>query len=338
MIRQADRRTLSPDMSLTAFYDAYVHPIHRIAKDADPKTIALDRTALGHWREITGDPPLNEIDEYVTAEFVAGLKTKPGRRGQSMARSTIAKHCIHAQFVLDRAGPRSRRMRNAARLIDEPPGIEKPRQSNAMRLPLTLEQLQAWIESSSNATSPRLPGVDPVAWWRALILFGYNTALRIDCMMRLEWSMVGEDNWLTVPPEIFKGHEHGGLFFLNQAARDAIKPLRDAGHDRIFPFRNWPSSSSWLQEQRRRQWGRADIDQPGCGFHALRRSSLTWLAGKNELVARLVAGHVAGGDMLAGHYVDRKQVVSELLEQLPQPGGLQDDYCKAPHAPPEVSK
>ena len=321
MIRRNERQELSAEMTLPEFYRAYVFPLHREARDADPKTIALDRVAMRYWSKFTGDPPLGEIDEFVTADFVAGLKTLPGRRGKPLAKSTIAKHCIHAQFVLDRAGPRSRRMRNAARLIPEPPGIEKPKPSRSMRPPLTLKELAAWIDASANAGSPKLPSVDPVAWWRALILTGYNTALRIDCMMRLEWSMLQPDNWLDIPAEIFKGGEHGGLFYLNSAAAEALKPLRNNGHDRIFPFRNWPRSSSWLQEQRRRQWRIAEIDQPGCGFHALRRSALTWLAGKNDLVARLVAGHAAGGDMLAGHYVDKKQVVSELLEQLPQPGG-----------------
>ena len=46
---------------------------------------------------------------------------------------------------------------------------------------------------------------------------------------------------------------------------------------------------------------------------------LTWISARNDLVARFVAGHAAGKDILQKHYVDHRQVVTELLEQVPQP-------------------
>lgn len=33
----------------------------------------------------------------------------------------------------------------------------------------------------------------------------------------------------------------------------------------------------------------------------------------------MVAGHAAGGDVLMAHYVDKRQIVVGLLEDLPQP-------------------
>lgn len=311
---------LSPDMTLGEFYRAYVLPIHRLARRADPKTIQLDEIALKHWETLTRNPPLRDISEFDTADFVSGAMLLAGRHGKKMSANTIRKHAIHLQFCLDRAGPRSRTMRNAAQLIDTPPGFEKPKPTRrATPMLLTLDEIGRWITACDTAVAP--VESDATEWWRSLVVFGYNTGLRIDCIMRLEWPMLVSD-WLVIPAEIYKGGEHGGEFYCNRWARAALKPLRALGAERIFPWRGWPDSESWLQEQRRRIWLSAGIVQPGNGFHGLRRALLTWLSGKNDLVARLVAGHAAGGDMLRGHYVDKKRVVAELLEQVPQPTGV----------------
>jgi len=176
------------------------------------------------------------------------------------------------------------------------------------------------MRAAQDAQSPRMPNVDPGRWWKALIAVAYNSALRIDCLMRLEWSMLDWDSgWLEVPAEIYKGHEHGGTFYLNTAARKVLEPLKEWGYTRIFPWRSYPDSSSWLQEQRRRLWCKAGIDLPGCGFHTLRRTVLTWIAGQNDTIASIVAGHAAGRNILQGHYVNKEKVVPPMLERVPQP-------------------
>jgi integrase len=306
------RSTLSDQMTLGDFYHAYVLPIHRRARQADPKTIALDEVALKHWERLTRNPPLAEITEYDMADFVMAAMELDGRHGEKISPNTVIKNCIHLQFVLDRAGPRSRTLRNAANLISQPPGFEKPKaRRRATPMLLSLEDIGKWLAACNTA--------DDSEWWRSLIIFLYNTGLRIDCTMKLEWSMVGDDGWLTIPATIYKGHEHGGAFFANRFAVQALAGMKRFGSGRLFPWAGWPESASWLQEQRRRIWREAGIDQPGNGFHGLRRALLTWLSGRNDLVARLVAGHAAGGDMLRGHYVDIKKVIPELLEQVPQP-------------------
>lgn len=314
------RASISADMTLPEFYDAYVYPICRIAKDVDPKTIALDRAALKHWLELTDNPPLKAIDEFITADFVNRVKDLPGRHGRPMSPNTVIKHCVHLQFVLDRAGPWSRKLGNTAKLIKEPPAFQKPKARKVARPALlSLEEIGAWMRAAEDADTPTIKDVYPARWWRVLITFLYNTGLRIDCAMRLEWPMLDDDGWLTVPAEIYKGHERGGQFYVNTATRAALETVRPWGHDRLFPWANWPVSSSWLQSQRRHLWRKAGINQPGNGFHGLRRTLLTWIAGQNDLVARVVAGHSAGSDVLQGHYIDKFKVVPQMLEQVPQP-------------------
>jgi integrase len=308
-------------MTLPQFYDAYVLPICRVSRGADTKTIAVDRTALRYWHELTRDPSLEDLDEYDCSDFVERSTQLPGRQGKLASPNTIRKHCTHLQYILDRAGPRSRRVRNAARLIPEPPGFDRPRpRKRACPELLSLVEIGAWLLACQEATSPaRIERVSPPVWWRALVIFAYNTGLRIDTIMELRWPMLNQAGWLEVPAEIFKGGDHGGVFYVNAAGRKAIEPLRKWGHEKIFPWAHWPKSSSYLHKQRRRLWRRAHIDRPGNGFHGLRRALLTWLSGRNDLIARFVAGHAAGNDILQGHYVDHRQIVVELLEQVPQP-------------------
>lgn len=85
-----------------------------------------------------------------------------------------------------------------AGLIPKAPKFRTPRPQRVMRPPLSLEQIQGWLDATSVARSPRIPNVDAATWWRALVLFGYNTALRIDTLMRLEWSMFVEPGWLDI--------------------------------------------------------------------------------------------------------------------------------------------
>lgn len=312
---------LSPAMTLGEFYEAYVLPICRQAKGADSKTIAVDRTALRYWGQFTRDPSLDDLDEYDCADFTERHAELPGRAGKLCSPNTIRKHCTHLQYILDRAGPRSRRVRTAARLIAEPPGFDRPRlRTKAHPEVIPLEEIAAWLQACRFAAAPNgLPRISPAEWWRALILFVYNTGLRIDTVMRLEWSMFNQAGWLDVPAEIFKGGQHGGLFYVNSAAREAIERLRKARQDRVFPWHAWPTSSSYLHKHRRRIWQHAHICRPGNGFHGLRRALLTWLSGHNDLIARFVAGHVAGNDILRGHYVDHRKIVHDLLERVPQP-------------------
>lgn len=317
---------LSPSMTLGQFYDAYVLPVWRTASST--KTTAIDQAALNHWASLTGDPPLDAISAYDTAAFVERVKLLPGKNGRPISPNTIRKHCTALQFILDRAGPGDdRRLRNTARLIDRPPGFQRPKYRKPPTIgALSLLEIGRWMRVCDQANTPaKMRPVVPTKWWRALVTFLYNTALRIETTLYLEWDMLAEDGWLTIPPEIYKGREHGGEFYVNRHARAAIESIRHWRFQEIFPWKNWPNSASWLHEQRRRLWKSAKINRPGIGFHGLRKACETALAGRNELVARFVAGHVAGDDILANHYVDHRQIVGEHLEQLPQPTWRHDD-------------
>lgn len=318
------RSKLNAEMTLTQFAEAYYFPVCRAAQSSASGTLTLDRQALEMWRTYTGDPPLRIIDDFTCAQFVAGIKSRPGYRGaEHVSPNTVRKLARHLQAILDRAGRRSRRNRLGAGLFgDQVPYIERPK---ARRKPprdnFTLDEIAIWLSACDSALATRnLLGIVPAKWWRALVLFLYNTGLRIDTAMRIEWAMLDaqERDWLEVPASIYKGGEHGLSLYINAPAREAVESIRQFSDPRVFPWKGWPQSASWLQACRRRMLAGAGIaEQRRFGFHGLRKALASWIAPRNWMMAKVILGH-STADVTKEHYVN-PDVMREILDRVPQP-------------------
>ena len=267
------------------------------------------------WARYTDNPPLFKIDVRMAAKFVCALKERGAVRkaGAKASPNTVRKHCIHLQYVLDRAGPCSRHNRQGANLVANVVWLERPR---SRRKPasdsFTVAEIGFWLDACLFADSPRIKGILPATWWRSLITFIYNTGLRIGTVLQLEWSMI-DGEWLNVPGNIYKGGD-SKRFYLNAEAREAIAAVRTA-RDRIFP---WPCSENRLHRVRREILKRSAIPaHRHFGFHALRKAVATHLAQANPLVAQMVLGHTSLA-MTRDHYV-HPDIVSGELSKLPQP-------------------
>jgi len=313
------KKRLRKKMTATQFYHQYVKPTCRVAMDLSPKTIDLDEIALKYWRRFTGDPPLKKITRKTVLKFAMGLKTLPGRDG-NMAPSTQQTRIVHMQTILHLAGPQTPDHDMAVGLFKRPlPRIPRPKVVQGDPKMLPMRQIEAWLRACDYAGSPRLPNIHPPTWWRALILYTYNTGMRIDTIMKSEWAWLDDEGWLSVPAWAYKGGRMFRRFYVNSFAREAIEVLRDSGYDRIVPWPNYPESDRWLQDRRAWLWKKAGItDQKGNGFHGLRRTLLNEVAKEDIEVARVVAGHTRG-DVLMEHYVNRDELISQALDGVRQP-------------------
>lgn len=331
---------LSLDCTLQELYDRYVFPVCRESKAATD-TVAQDRESLALWTEITGGPPMRLIDQFLCARFVAELAKRPGKRSEHISPNTVRKHCTHLQFILDRAGPRTRRNRLGLALFAvDPPYFERPKKrAKPPRDAFTFDELGRILEACALAQpTENLLEIDAPIWWDGLANFTYNTGLRIDTIMMSDWSMVDRDEpgWITIPREIFKGGEHGHQLYLNATARSAIEGvaacvaklgLPEPYRSRLFPWRGWPTSASWLHFCRREILAKSSIPaHRRFGFHGSRKALLTWAASENKELARAIAGHVAR-DVMDESYVNLedpevRRKLRELLNRVPQPGRL----------------
>ncbi len=77
--------SLSRQMTLSQFYEAYYKPVRLEARGAAVRNIEAIEQSLGYWKRFTGDPPIEAIDELTTLAFLNGLGKLQGRnpRGPS---------------------------------------------------------------------------------------------------------------------------------------------------------------------------------------------------------------------------------------------------------------
>lgn len=297
--------------TLTEFYADYVLPMIRRPKGRANGTVEQDWIALRHWKKITGDPPLDQITTETCARFMAALAE------MGLAESTQRKTAIHLQFILDHAGPADRRHRNAAEIITRVPYIERP--EGTPREPeqaFTLGEIELLIESCREIKcTSAIPCHDQPLWWASLIRFAWHTGLRRMNLLNARWSWVTEDGWLVIPAARYKQKKAGRRVYLSEAARQAAGRVKTQGEDRMFA---WNGSLSFFRNCWKLLTKAMPTDRQ-LGLKAIRRATLTWLAERNPLVSRLVAGH-RKLDVLEDYYVQR-DVIINLLESMPVPKG-----------------
>ncbi|GAB4137760.1 MAG: hypothetical protein Kow0040_24590 [Thermogutta sp.] len=269
----------------------------------DSKTAREYRITIRLWAEITGDPPIDALTaDHITA-FTRGLMARPGR-GAPISPNTIRKHLRQLRAIMNATDRPDVRM----------PKIAFPPARKTAREVWQNDDLRRIADARTTIEPALTRPVDPAAWWRALVILIYNTAWRIGTAMAARWDWI-QGNWITVPAEAIKGRRASRRWYLNRHAIRAIETVKQNADPRIFP---WSGCALTLQRHRRRILrGIGLSDGPRCGFHRLRRSSLSAIAKINPLVAAITAGH-ASGDVLAQHYLS-DDVIAAVMERLPQP-------------------
>jgi integrase len=340
-----DRPSL--DWTLRMLYDRHVLPHCRLApmlnrRPADPKTIEADRNALNHFDRLMGEVPLSRLTDDIFGEFITRLQSEPGPRGKVLAQNTARKIGTHIEYIVAQAGPPSKRHPRAAWLFNDPnrwplgvPMVPKPpvEASDEERF-LSFEEIEALYDESrrSGPTMRHLMSVPGTVWWPNVFLLVYNTSLRINTVMLAERSMIGPgrvpDDFIKIPPLIFKKRMVRPPFCLNRYAQQAIEALRLPGVDRLVPWqckprkgptKPWPAGKSWFFAQFREIAARAGIDLRGQNLatNAFRKAANTWFTKHHPLYAPLIAGHAA--KVMTVDVYTQYTAVREIVNQLPQP-------------------
>ena len=302
--------------TLTQVYERYLLPVCRRSA-ADPRaqgTIDKDHHALGWWTRLTGDPPLAQVSQETCNAFCEDLAAAEARGGKTLAANTRRAIAIHLQWMLDLCGPRVRRRQRALGLWQEAPWIETPPAQEARVKDIwRLDELGLLLAATCVAKRPE--------WWQSLILFLYNTGLRIGSAILASWENVDRDDpgWLFLPASTMKGGKRSHEIPLNSVARDSIEVLRRDGVPRLFG-RRWPSSKSGMERtlgRIKRASGLPPHRCEGFAFHALRGACYTEGKKINSAGADLLLGHRGvsiGIDCYAG-----RELMLEVVTRLPQP-------------------
>lgn len=295
--------------TLTALFEKEILPRRPFW---DPRTLAEYNSTIHLWEEITGDPPVSQIDDRLITQFAAGLAARKGKAGRGLSRNTIRKHLRHLRAMLRLLGPRATR---GIGLLAELPVIEWPRPAMRPITTFTMNELRALRDAASDFQTPLTAPIPSDRWWIAMVTVLYNTSWRIGTALQLRWEWI-QGNLAVIPAEAHKRGDAGRRYYLNTHARQALNSIhRKDSNGLVFP---WNGAILSLQRWRRRIARKCGIpDDELHGFHCIRRTALSEIAKLNPLVARIMAGH-AIHDVLAEHYIS-DDVIASTLEQLPQP-------------------
>ena len=304
--------------TLGSFFERYYLPI--CLSDGSPATIHLYRVSVRRWAMLTGDPPLKAITTDVLARFREALLALRKTTRKKLNPITARNYLRHVQILLDKAGPRARRSRDAAGFLAESPWVKPIKCEWPVPRTVPRAHLSACYEAAESMTYPRLLNVTPGDWWRGLLAVAYNLGLRRATLFALEWSMIDwETRVLTVPAAIVKGR------------RKLVLPLNDVvlNHLRILQSESrapevfrWPHSREWFGKQMAKLQTAAGImAAKQFGLHAIRRTCATVLWKRDRAAAQLMLGHTALA-ITREHYVDAIEGLSEAAAAMPQPEGF----------------
>ena len=93
-------------MTLTEFYEKAYKPEVSDAKTLAEDTYRQRERALKYWVEVTGNPPLCDIDKQTMINFVREMRAKT-HYGIPLSPATIKKHCAALMSILSYAGPKT---------------------------------------------------------------------------------------------------------------------------------------------------------------------------------------------------------------------------------------
>jgi integrase len=251
--------------------------LFRLPGRRGPKLLFRRSAKCRAWLRVSGQPEAAQIDRLLARE------EHDYRLLPAISQNTVHKICCQMESLFRWAGPTSKRCRQALDLfsgIDREgrprrlPWLDSPAKTEGAERVFTREEIVRWLAVCRYAREPRIEGLTPEAWWRALLVTLYYTALRIGTALAARYSWIerdGLDSWLNVPGEAMKAQRPEPIC-LKPPVMAALESIRRPGCDVAFRW-PWPPSGSRqaLYREKNRLLDLAGIAaERHFGFHAIR--------------------------------------------------------------------
>ena len=152
-----------------------------------PSTAVTYRAALDRFEELVKPAKVSNIDIKTIDEFVAKRRKQRGaKKGSKVAASTINSELRTIRRVLKVAAQ--------WKYIAEAPKINMLKEPAKLKNFVSQDHFEAIYKHCDAATSPKVVGsIEPVQWWRGLVVFTYLTGWRIGETLSLRWEDVDLD-------------------------------------------------------------------------------------------------------------------------------------------------
>jgi integrase len=246
--------------ALSIFYGAFFRPWVLIDRGVPESEIEEYGESVRLWERLRCEQDLDRIDRRAMSLFRDRLGPELERcEGEPPDPSLIEKHIDKIATILDVAGyadgRKGERTEWARKLLNEITMVPRPPTVPESVVVAHREHVLLFAEAAATAREPTAIGIEPAAFWRALIAVLYNTGIRIGAALRLEKSWIAEDEsgktWIRVHLGRWDDDRRLGalnppLIYLNCEACKATKALDvavapDMDADLLVPWRHSPS-------------------------------------------------------------------------------------------------
>lgn len=195
---------------LRACFEGLFAPNYLVGRSR--RTLSAYREALDHWERLSGDLPAAAIDQQTLLAFRAALADprnfvrpvlqrmlfevrEPAER-HGLSPVTVNKHVATILRILSKLGPERTGGRDALGILDRAPWIKPLRTMKRKPRPVADDLLDTLYRACETAGYPRIAGVAPRFWWRALVVTALCSGYRRGALMALRWT------WISLLPDI----------------------------------------------------------------------------------------------------------------------------------------
>lgn len=216
--------------------------------DADPRTVNEYRFTLRKWERLTPDPPLGAIGREALEDFRSRLLAPPAAPSQappllfpelhrpeasgSLSPATVNKHLRHVRHLLAEAAD--------CEAIERVPKVRYCRTRRKRPRDVREADLSAIYRACSTALYPRLPGLDPGNWWKALLCTACVEGFRRGGLLGLRWDGIDwESMEIRLPAESDK------------CGQERLKPMSRLVAQHLLRIRgDWELVFPWPHSER----------------------------------------------------------------------------------------
>jgi integrase len=293
-----------------------------------PKTRLEAQVSLNHFQRIIRPGRLEAINTQTIDTFIAKRRQEPGKKpGSLVSPATINKDLRHLKAALHVAREWG--------YLAEVPKVRMVREPEKLPRYVTPEHFGVLYHLACPlAKFPEIPGgqYGPADWWRALVVTGYMTGLRISEMLAIKCDDMDLKNAVLITRAADNKGKRDEVLPLHSVVVAHLQKIR-SNAPLVFP---WPHDPRTLWVEFGRIQRAAGIHLPcpeqhrhtdAChvyGFHDLRRAFATVNAPrlKPEALQRLMR-HKSYKTTLG--YINLANQVEDAVRTMPVPGALQQD-------------
>lgn len=173
MIRKSNEGKQPHDFTLRESFEE-----HYFETSMKKRTLEAYENMLSHWETLTDNPSVCQISNTTLHKFKNAFL-------EGYSPSTFNKLRRHILAIMNRLGPPIKGNPEGLQILDGFVYVRKAKENEKLPRVATDEELNSIYKASSEATWPQFEFGAP-AWWRAVIVFLYNTGLRRNDFLSLE--------------------------------------------------------------------------------------------------------------------------------------------------------